>query len=97
MFTLISWLVFGLIVGFFAKVIHPGDEPVGFLPTVMIGIAGSYVGGLIGWLMKFENFAPAGLLMSIVGGVICCAAWRWYNLKYSSTGSKSFFNGKKLD
>jgi uncharacterized membrane protein YeaQ/YmgE (transglycosylase-associated protein family) len=96
MFDLISWLIFGLLVGFFAKVIHPGNEPVGFLPTVLIGVVGSYVGGLISWLISAQQFAPAGFIMSIIGGVICCAAWRWYILKYSKTGNKSFFSGKNL-
>lgn len=100
MFTLLSWLIFGVIVGYIAKIIHPGDEPVGFLPTVVIGVAGSYVGGIIGSLINGNltsgNFETAGFLMSIIGGVICCAAWRWYNLKFASEGKRNFFTGKKL-
>ena len=102
MFTLIIWGLFGLIVGLFAKGLHPGDEPVGFLPTVAFGVAGSFVGGGINWLLsvvrhqRFEEFHPSGLLMSIVGGVICCMLWRYYVLKTSPTGPKSFFTGKNL-
>jgi uncharacterized membrane protein YeaQ/YmgE (transglycosylase-associated protein family) len=51
MLFLISWLVFGLIVGYFAKVLHPGDEPVGWIPTLAIGVAGSFVGGTINFLL----------------------------------------------
>jgi len=97
MFTILIWGVFGLIVGLFAKALHPGDDPLGFLPTVSIGVAGSFVGGGINWFLGMgnSNFHPSGFVMSILG-VLCCAAWRWYSLKTSETGPKSFFTGKRL-
>ena len=49
LFTLIGWLIYGLLVGIIAKALHPGDDPIGFLPTMGIGVAGSYIGGLINW------------------------------------------------
>lgn len=96
--TLVVWILFGLVVGLLAKAIHPGDEEVGFLPTVVIGVSGSFLGGLINYLLGMgkNGFEPSGFLMSIVGGVICCAIWRWYKLQNSSSGPKSFFTGKKL-
>lgn len=107
MFTILGWIIFGLIVGLIAKAIHPGDEPVGFLQTVGIGIAGSFVGGFINYILGtfsamsiagFSNhrFSPSGFIMSVVGGVLFCIFWRWYSLKNSSSGPKSFFNGKNL-
>lgn len=98
MFNLLLLIFFGLIVGLLAKAIHPGDEPVGFVPTVGLGIAGSFVGGGINWLLGSAEtpFGASGFLMSIVGGVICCAVWRWYSLKNSSEGPKSFISGKRL-
>ena len=99
MIMLIFWIIFGLIVGLCAKIIHPGDEPVGCLPTVAIGICGSFVGGGINWFLHGASghFHPSGFLMSILGGVLCCMFWRWYTLKTSSSGAKSFFTGKRLD
>lgn len=98
MFSLLIFVFFGLIVGLIAKALHPGNEPAGFFQTVGIGIAGSFVGGLINWLIGAggEPFAMSGFVMSIVGGIICCAAWRWYVLKNSSEGPKSFLSGKRL-
>lgn len=98
MFTLIIWSIFGLIVGLCSKFIHPGDEPVGCLSTIGIGVGGSFVGGGINWLigMGSSPFHPAGLLLSILGGVLCCMAWRWYTLQKSPTGPKSFFTGKNI-
>jgi uncharacterized membrane protein YeaQ/YmgE (transglycosylase-associated protein family) len=96
MFHLLMWILFGLFVGFFAKIIHPG--PIGFVSTVLVGVCGSFVGGLINYLigMGSHPFAPSGFFMSIVGGVLCCVAWRYYNLKNSPDGPKSFFTGKNI-
>jgi uncharacterized membrane protein YeaQ/YmgE (transglycosylase-associated protein family) len=98
MFLLLSWLIFGLLVGWISKKLHPGDDPVGFIPTVGIGVAGSFIGGAINWLlgMGSQPFQASGLIMSILGGIVACAVWRWYNLKFSENGPKSFFTGKSL-
>jgi uncharacterized membrane protein YeaQ/YmgE (transglycosylase-associated protein family) len=98
MFTLIIWGVFGLIVGMIAKAIHPGEDPIGFLPTIGIGVVGSYIGGAINWLLDMGSspFEPSGFLMGIIGGIIACAGWRWWNLKNSSEGPRSFLTGRKL-
>lgn len=99
MLSLIIWMVFGLVVGVIAKLIHPGDEPVGFFATIAIGVAGSFIGGGINWLIGKGNylFSSSGLFMSVIGGVIFCALWRWYTLKMSTSGPpKSFFTGKRI-
>ncbi len=82
MLYLLGWIVFGLIIGLVSKLLHPGEDPIGFLPTVGIGIAGSFVGGLIQWAINFGTggFHPAGWLWSIVGGVIFCWIYRNYRL-----------------
>jgi uncharacterized membrane protein YeaQ/YmgE (transglycosylase-associated protein family) len=98
MFLLLSWILFGFFVGIIAKIIHPGDEPVGCLPTILIGVFGSFVGGFLNSFLHHGRFviAPSGFLMSILGGILTCVFWRWYTLKFSSTGPKNFFNGKQL-
>ena len=81
MFFILGWLLYGLLVGLVAKFLHPGDDPVGFLPTVGIGIAGSYLGGFILWLINGGGpFTPAGFIMGIVGGVLFCWLYKKYNL-----------------
>lgn len=99
MFTLLVWAVFGLIVGLIAKALHPGNtEPIGCLPTIGVGIAGSFVGGGLNWMLGFGSspFAPAGFVMSVVGGILFLVAWRWWALKNDPEGPKAFFTGKKL-
>lgn len=81
MFTILYWIIFGLIVGLVAKFIHPGEDPVGFLPTVGIGVVGSFIGGGINWIMGSGSpFGTSGILMSIIGGVIFCFIYSRYKL-----------------
>ncbi len=42
---ILSWILMGLIVGVLAKFIMPGDDPGGIIVTILIGIAGAFVGG----------------------------------------------------
>jgi uncharacterized membrane protein YeaQ/YmgE (transglycosylase-associated protein family) len=43
-----SWIVLGLLVGLLAKWIMPGDDPGGLFVTILLGIAGAFVGGFLG-------------------------------------------------
>jgi uncharacterized membrane protein YeaQ/YmgE (transglycosylase-associated protein family) len=77
---LIVWLIYGLIVGLIVRAIHPGEEPTGFLWTLGIGVAGSYVGGFLNWVLGWGGspISPSGIIMGIIGGVIFC----WIYTKY---------------
>jgi len=67
----VSWIVFGFIVGAIAKLLTPGRDPGGFLVTILLGIAGSLLGGYLGrafgWYGPNQN---AGVLMSIIGAIV---------------------------
>jgi uncharacterized membrane protein YeaQ/YmgE (transglycosylase-associated protein family) len=62
---LIMWLVFGAVVGGVAKWALPGRCPAGWVPTIALGVVGSFVGGL-----PFGGNG-AGLIGSVVGAVVC--------------------------
>jgi uncharacterized membrane protein YeaQ/YmgE (transglycosylase-associated protein family) len=75
--AILSWIVFGLVIGIIAKLLMPGKDPGGFIVTILLGIAGALVGGFIGRAMGF--YGPdqsAGWLISIVGAVILLALYR---------------------
>jgi uncharacterized membrane protein YeaQ/YmgE (transglycosylase-associated protein family) len=77
MIEILSWIVFGLIVGALAKLVMPGDDPGGIIVTILLGIAGAVVGGLLGWAMGlYDTNQSAGYLMSILGGIILLALYR---------------------
>jgi uncharacterized membrane protein YeaQ/YmgE (transglycosylase-associated protein family) len=44
---IISWLIWGLFVGLLARLLVPGRQPIGFLWTIALGIAGSLIGGFV--------------------------------------------------
>ena len=70
---ILTWIVFGAIVGFIAKWIMPGDDPGGVIVTIIIGIAGAFVGGFIGSLIGFgdiSGFDLRSMGMAIVGALV---------------------------
>jgi uncharacterized membrane protein YeaQ/YmgE (transglycosylase-associated protein family) len=101
MLFILSWIIYGLIVGLLAKALHPGEDPVGFLPTVSIGVVGSYVGGLINWLLGAGTgpFSSSGILMGTLGGVICCWVYRTYRLNrfFKAQGRMPLWKAPKQD
>ena len=70
-------LLIGLIVGALAKFIMPGKDPGGIIITILLGIAGAFVGGFLGRLLGlYQPNQPAGFLMSLVGALILLFLYR---------------------
>lgn len=77
MFSLLIWCVYGIFVGSVAKSIIPGEENFGFIKTVVLGIAGSYTGGAIMYLLgQYNAVSPTGIFMGVLGS---CLALVLYN------------------
>jgi uncharacterized membrane protein YeaQ/YmgE (transglycosylase-associated protein family) len=71
MSNLLVWCVYGLFVGSIVKALVPGEENFGFVKTVALGIAGSYTGGAILYLLgSYDAVSPAGIIMGVAGGVV---------------------------
>jgi uncharacterized membrane protein YeaQ/YmgE (transglycosylase-associated protein family) len=75
---LLSLLVVGVIAGFIARAIVPGRDPMGFWGTVLLGIVGSLVGGVLGSLIFDHHLVlrTSGLLGSVIGAVIALLIYR---------------------
>lgn len=74
----IGWCVFGLIVGLIARFLIPGQQGMGTLVTIALGIAGSFAGGFISSLVfgHADNLVnPAGWIMSVIGAMILLFAY----------------------
>lgn len=77
MFGVIGWIIFGLIVGILAKLLMPGRDPGGMIVTILLGVAGSLLGGWVGRMLgMYGPGHPAGFLMSIVGAIVILAIYR---------------------
>lgn len=71
MFHLLWTVIIGLIVGALAKFIMPGKDPGGIFVTMLIGIAGAFLGTFLGRAVgHYEPGQSAGFLMSLVGALI---------------------------
>lgn len=69
--ALIAWTFFGLVAGMLARLLVPGRQPMGWLATIVLGIAGSFAGGFITWMFRGgEVGQPANMIMSIIGAII---------------------------
>ncbi len=58
----ISWIILGLIVGVLAKFLMPGNDPGGIFITILIGIAGAFVGGGIGSFLGLGGVTGINLI-----------------------------------
>ena len=76
---IIAWIIFGLIAGALAKLIMPGNDPGGFIITILLGIAGAIVGGFIGTALGFGDvtgFNFGSFLIAILGAIILLFLYR---------------------
>src|SRR5436190_22761461 len=90
--SLISWAVFGLVIGLIARMLYPGRQPMGFIATMVLGIVGSLLGGFISYLFGFRPeegvFRGAGWIMSIIGAMVVVWIGLFVGSQSSSTGMR---------
>jgi len=76
---LISWLLLGLIAGVLAKWIMPGRDPGGFFVTILVGIAGAFVGGFLGTQFGLGDVSGLNLgsiALATIGAFLLLFAYR---------------------
>jgi uncharacterized membrane protein YeaQ/YmgE (transglycosylase-associated protein family) len=79
--AIVTWIIFGAIVGVIARFLMPGRDPMGWVATIVLGIVGSFVGGYLGQLLFAGNPSlpppSAGWIGSIIGALIVLAIYRY--------------------
>jgi uncharacterized membrane protein YeaQ/YmgE (transglycosylase-associated protein family) len=78
---IIGWIVLGLIAGAIAKTILPGDDPGGFIVTIIIGVVGAILGGFLAQVLfgrdtVDEFFDVSTWLTAIIGAIILLVLYR---------------------
>lgn len=76
---ILLWILFGLIAGAIAKVLMPGEDPGGFLVTILIGIVGAVLGGWLGSLIfgvGISGFNLPSFLVAIGGAILLLIIYR---------------------
>lgn len=70
---IIGWIIFGLLVGIIARFLMPGPQPMGMILTILLGVAGSFFGGMIANLIQggspFDGRA-VGWIGSTLGAIL---------------------------
>jgi uncharacterized membrane protein YeaQ/YmgE (transglycosylase-associated protein family) len=73
---LLGFLIFGLVVGLLARLLMPGRQSMGMLMTMLLGVAGSFLGGLLGNILfggQWNHPSSAGWVGSILGSLLLLA------------------------
>ena len=73
--SILATIIIGLVVGVIAKLLMPGRDPGGCIITILLGIAGAFVGTWIGRIFWGANYA-AGWILSIIGAMILLLIYR---------------------
>lgn len=71
MLSFIGTLIVGLVVGLIARAVKPGDDSMGIIMTIVLGVVGSliagYVGRALGW---YQPGQAAGWIASVIGAIV---------------------------
>jgi len=72
LWSILGWIIFGLIIGVVARAIMPGRQAMTLTMTMLLGVAGSFAGGFIASLLVPGRplLHPAGWIMSLVGAML---------------------------
>ena len=73
-------LIIGLVVGAIAKLIMPGRDPGGIIVTMLLGVAGAFVGGFLYQLLtgqpQFFEFDLGSFVIAVIGAIILLLLYR---------------------
>ena len=71
--SILTFIIVGIIAGFIARALMPGNQSMGFVATALLGMAGSFVGGLIASLFsggKLLDLHTTGIIGSVLGALV---------------------------
>ncbi len=86
---ILSLIVLGFVVGALAKLIMPGKDPGGIITTILIGIAGAFVGAFIGGALGLgtvSGFNFKSIVLGLVGSIILLLLYRLIRKPRSAQG-----------
>jgi len=85
--SFIGWIVLGLVAGFLARMLHPGNDTMGIISTIALGVLGSLLGGGVAYLLRLGTspYEPGGWVLATVGAIVLLA-FGWFGTRARSTG-----------
>ncbi len=76
---ILSWIILGAVAGTIGKLIMPGDDPGGFIITIVLGIAGALVGGFIASALGFGGVNGLNIwsiIIAVLGAILLLFIYR---------------------
>jgi len=73
--SILGYLVVGLLVGVLARFLLPGDDPMGIIGTIIVGIIGAVIGGWAAGAI-FKDTAGVDWIASIIAAIVLLLVWR---------------------
>ncbi len=85
--AIVTWIIFGAIVGVIARFIMPGRDPMGWVGTIVLGIIGSFVGGFLAQLLFAGNASLPPPTSGWIGSIVGAFLLLWIYHKFQSRGT----------
>jgi uncharacterized membrane protein YeaQ/YmgE (transglycosylase-associated protein family) len=76
MWQIIGLIIVGLLVGIVAKLLMPGRDPGGFIITILLGIAGSFVGAFVGSYLHIGAGWLTSFALAVIGSMLLLGLYR---------------------
>jgi len=73
---IVTLILVGLLVGVVAKLLMPGRDPGGFIVTILLGIAGSFIGAYVGSFLNMGTGWFTSFVMAVIGAMLLLAVYR---------------------
>ncbi len=84
--NILAWVVLGLVAGAIAKALYPGRQGGGILSTILLGIAGAFIGGTLATILTTGTFSLAtttlsvpGVILAVLGALLAVFIWNMFN------------------
>ncbi|MBU7576009.1 MAG: GlsB/YeaQ/YmgE family stress response membrane protein [Hydrogenophaga sp.] len=82
MMSILGTLFIGLIAGFIARALKPGDDGMGWIMTAILGVAGAFVAGYLGSTLGFyQQGEPVGFIASVIGAILLLVIYGFFKKK----------------
>ncbi len=82
MMSILGTLFIGLIAGFVARMLKPGDDSMGWIMTAILGVAGAFVAGYLGVALGlYQQGEPVGFIASVIGAIILLVIYGFFKKK----------------
>lgn len=75
-------IIIGAVIGILARFIKPGADPMGWILTIVLGIAGAYVGGML-----YAGGGVIGFIVSIICAIVLLFVYEFIRGKMASSTS----------